>query len=102
MRSPLRDLNSRPFDEPSSSENEEYFPELERLKSENTRKDQLINFLHERLLTTPKPKPAQTLRPSPIVENHLHRRIAAEIKRRKQIADKLDFLASEIEAELQR
>ena len=99
-RSPLKEINGH--GEISSSENEEYFPELERLKGENLRKDKLISFLHDRLLTTPKPKPAQRLRPSPAVENHIHRRIASEVERRRQVAEKLDLLASEFEKELSR
>ncbi len=99
-RSPLKDRNYQ--EEISSSENEEYFPELERLKGENQRKDQLISFLHDRLLTTPKPKAALRLRPSPAVENHIHRRIGFEVERRKKVAENLELLASEIERELSR
>jgi len=102
-RNPLQSIKLNSGNEPaseSSSESEEYFPELEILKTENKRKDQLINFLQERLMTTPKPKMAQRLEPSPLLGRNLSSRFAEETARRRQVAAKLELLASEIEREL--
>jgi len=92
-RSPLKERHGN-FEE-SSSDEESYFPELERLKGENDRKDQLITFLHERLLVTPKPKVAHRILPSPRLENQ-------RVAKNREIAEKLETLAAEIEHELSR
>jgi hypothetical protein len=112
LRSPLREINSAIPGTPGSLGNsslsdilEDYDPELERLKRENQRKDELITVLQERLVNTPKPKsskPGNFLRPSPIVTHHLHRRLDFEKERRKALATKLDILAESIEKELAR
>ena len=94
MRTPLREIH-----EDSS---EEYIPELEQLRSENLRKDALINLLHERLLNTPKPLHAIPLRPSAAAERCLHMHLTQELERRKKVAERLEFLARGIENEIFR
>ena len=88
MRTPLREIHEDASDG-------ECISELELLREENKRKDAMINLFNERLMTTPKPH-------SRLSAERMHSRLSKESERRKQVAERLEYLAREFENEIFR